>query len=93
MVWPHPPLWMARRLPRPRPRPRPRRLRRVGAIAAPQAAHLRRLDAPPVELREEEEERILYTVMVIYNNKYFNFYNKEKEKMLLTGFEPVTVGT
>ena len=86
MVWPHPPLWMARRLPR--PRPRPRRLRRVRA--APQAAHLRRLDAPPVELREEEE-RILYTVMVIYNNKYFNFYNKEK--MLLTGFEPVTVGT
>ena len=72
MVWPHPPLWMARRLPR--PRPRPRRLRRVGAIAAPQAAHLRRLDAPPVELREEEEEeRILYTVIVIYNNKYFNF--------------------
>ena len=89
MVWPHPPLWMARRLPR--PRPRQRRLRRVRA--APQAAHLRRLDEPPVELREEDEERILYTVMVIYNNKYFNFYNKEKEKMLLTGFEPVTVGS
>jgi hypothetical protein len=73
MVWPHPPLWMARRLPR--LRVRPRRLRRVGAIAAPQAGHLRRLDAPPpVELREEEEdERILYTVIVIYNNKYFNF--------------------
>jgi hypothetical protein len=76
MVWPHPPVWIARRLPR---LPRPRRLRRV--IVAPQAGHLRRrcLDAPPVELRdeEEEEERIVDIQNGYIQYKYFNFYIKK----------------
>ncbi len=55
---------MARR----RPRLRPRRPRRV--TARPDADLWRRDD--DADLREERE-RILYTVIAIYNNKYFNF--------------------